>query len=132
MKLLLDTHAFIWWATNRNRLSATALNLCLNRHNEIYLSLISLWEMQIKIQLGKLHFNLPLPQLIAEQQQLNDLRFVPRASAHLRVGTTALSSQRPVRPTADCTSQQRESAVVERGSGFYGLSRANHLVTRQL
>jgi PIN domain nuclease of toxin-antitoxin system len=73
MRLLLDTHIFIWWAIQRGKLSATALTVCEDFSNELYLSLASLWEMQIKLQTGKLSFQRPLAQLVAEQQQLNGL-----------------------------------------------------------
>ena len=54
MKLLLDTHAFIWWDSEPARLSARALAMCQDRDNELLVSVASAWEMQIKQQLGKL------------------------------------------------------------------------------
>jgi PIN domain nuclease of toxin-antitoxin system len=53
VKLLLDTHTFIWWDSDPARLSATALALCSDATNDLFLSVTSLWEMQIKRQLGK-------------------------------------------------------------------------------
>ena len=49
MKLLLDTHIFIWWAEEPVRLSQTAFSLLEDESNELVLSLASVWEMQIKI-----------------------------------------------------------------------------------
>lgn len=83
MKLLLDTHIFIWWAIQRGKLSATALTACEDFGNELYLSLASLWEMQIKLQTGKLSLQRPLAQLVAEQQQLNGLQLLPVKPAHI-------------------------------------------------
>jgi len=54
MKLLLDTHIFIWWADQPERLSQAALSALEDEANELLLSVASVWEMQIKIQLGKL------------------------------------------------------------------------------
>jgi len=54
MKLLFDTHTFIWWDSQPNNLSQTALTLLQDRSNILLLSVISIWEMQIKLQLGKL------------------------------------------------------------------------------
>jgi PIN domain nuclease of toxin-antitoxin system len=54
MRLLLDTHTFIWWDSEPTRLSVRALALCQNPENSLILSVASLWEMQIKLQLGKL------------------------------------------------------------------------------
>jgi PIN domain nuclease of toxin-antitoxin system len=83
MKLLLDTHTFIWWTIQKARLSANALAVMQNPQNELLLSIASLWEMQLKIQLGKLHFNLPLPQLIEDQQRINGLRLLPIDPNHI-------------------------------------------------
>lgn len=83
MKLLLDTHTFIWWTIQKARLSAAALAAMQNQQNELLLSIASLWEMQLKIQLGKLHFNLPLPQLIEDQQRVNGLQLLPIAPDHI-------------------------------------------------
>lgn len=83
MKLLLDTHTFIWWDSSPQKLSPKALALCQNPENILLLSIGSIWEMQIKIQLGKLSLNLPLPQLIESQQQTNDIEVLPINLTHL-------------------------------------------------
>jgi PIN domain nuclease of toxin-antitoxin system len=54
VKLLLHTHTFIWWDSAPAKLSATALALCSDPANLLVLSVASLWEIQIKRQLGKL------------------------------------------------------------------------------
>lgn len=71
MKLLFDTHTFIWWDSQPNNLSQTSLTLLQNRSNLLLLSVISIWEMQIKLQLGKLTLNCPLLEIIENQQQTN-------------------------------------------------------------
>lgn len=71
MKLLLDTHAFIWWDSDPAKLSATALALCSDPANDLILSVTSLWEMYIKHQLGKLSLRLPLVDIVAHQQATN-------------------------------------------------------------
>jgi PIN domain nuclease of toxin-antitoxin system len=53
MKLLLDTHAFLWIMWDHN-LSAAARQAYLNPVNDLYLSAVSYWEMCIKVGLGKL------------------------------------------------------------------------------
>ena len=47
--------------------------LCQDPSHQLVLSVASVWEMEIKIQLGKLQFVNPLPEMIAEQQQVNRL-----------------------------------------------------------
>ena len=51
--------------------------------NELLLSVASVWEMQIKIQLGKLKLSLPLKELINNQQETNDLMVSPVALTHV-------------------------------------------------
>ena len=83
MKLLLDTHIFIWWADQPEKLSAAALSALEDEANELLLSVASVWEMQIKIQLGKLKLSLPLKELINNQQETNDLMVSPVALTHV-------------------------------------------------
>ncbi len=73
MKILLDTHAFIWLDSQPDKLSKKAIEVCQDTSNELYLSMASLWEMQIKAQLGKLELNISLEEMLALQQQENDL-----------------------------------------------------------
>ena len=53
MRLLLDTHAFLWFITNDSQLSAAARVLIADPSNEILVSPASYWEIAIKIRLGK-------------------------------------------------------------------------------
>jgi PIN domain nuclease of toxin-antitoxin system len=54
MKLLLDTHALIWFAENDARLSAPARQALEDDTNDLFCSVASIWEMAIKASLGKL------------------------------------------------------------------------------
>ena len=67
MRLLLDTHAFIWWDGEQSKLSAEALLACQSPTNSLHLSLASVWELQIKMQLGKLALRLPLADVLRDQ-----------------------------------------------------------------
>ncbi len=53
MKLLLDTHLLLWLGNSPRRLSRTALNLIEDLSNEVYFSVLSLWEIAIKKKLGR-------------------------------------------------------------------------------
>ena len=57
MRLLLDTHAFLWWCANDSRLSQAALHAIADADNEVSVSAVNGWEISIKARLGKL----PLP-----------------------------------------------------------------------
>jgi PIN domain nuclease of toxin-antitoxin system len=83
MKILLDTHAFIWWDSDVSQLSPTALQLCQDPANTLLLSAASVWEMQIKQQLGKLKLKLPLREIVQTQQESNGITVLPVQLAHV-------------------------------------------------
>lgn len=76
MRLLFDTHAFIWWAEEPTKLSPQVFAACKDRSNQLLLSIASIWEIQIKHQLGKLNLKLSLFNLIQEQQQRNNIEIL--------------------------------------------------------
>lgn len=76
MKLLLDTHTFIWWDSEPAKLSASALSVCQDQANTLILSVVCVWEIQIKSQLGKLKLNLPLSEIIQSQRQMNNVQIL--------------------------------------------------------
>ena len=83
MKLLLDTHIFIWWADQPEKLSPVSLSALEDEANDLLLSVASVWEMHIKMQLGKLKLSLPLKELLKNQQEANDLTVLPIALKHV-------------------------------------------------
>ncbi|MBZ0315434.1 MAG: type II toxin-antitoxin system VapC family toxin [Anaerolineae bacterium] len=74
---LLDTQAFIWLSNADPRLSPTARRAITAPDSILYLSLASVWEMQIKIQIGKLQMRASLQQVLREEQAQNDIRLLP-------------------------------------------------------
>lgn len=54
MRLLLDTHTFLWYVGGRTALSKTCYGLIENTENTVFVSTASLWEIAIKVGLGKL------------------------------------------------------------------------------
>ena len=76
MNYLLDTHAFIWWNDNSPKLPAHVRQTLSDRSNQIWLSHASVWELQIKIQLGKLRLGAPLADLIDQESRVNRLRLL--------------------------------------------------------
>ncbi len=83
MQLLLDTHSFIWWSINSEKLSVTGQDLLFDRNNRLFLSVASVWEMQIKLQLGKLQLNPSLQELINNQITINNLEILSIDLAHI-------------------------------------------------
>jgi PIN domain nuclease of toxin-antitoxin system len=83
MKLLFDTHAFIWWDSDPAKLSARVVHLCQDQSNTLVLSVASVWEMQIKSQLGKLTLSAPLAELIENQMETNGFEILPISHDHV-------------------------------------------------
>jgi PIN domain nuclease of toxin-antitoxin system len=81
MKILLDTHAFLWWDSSPEKLPPGVLELLTNAENSIFLSVASVWEVQIKTQLGKLSLSIPLDEMLESQRQVNSVEILP---VHLR------------------------------------------------
>jgi PIN domain nuclease of toxin-antitoxin system len=77
MKYLLDTHAFLWFVTDDDRLSSKAKSIIQNSNNEIYFSAASAWEISIKAKLGRLKLGGDLESFIIEQ--LTENSFGPLA-----------------------------------------------------
>lgn len=57
MRVLLDTHAIVWWATGDERLSRRARVAIADPDTEVFISMASAWEIQIKASLQKLTLN---------------------------------------------------------------------------
>ena len=87
MKCLLDTHTFIWFVEGDTRLSETAQALIAEPSNEISVSIASLWEMAIKVSIGKLNFSQPFDVLIPSQLATNDMTILDISLNHLFVVT---------------------------------------------
>jgi PIN domain nuclease of toxin-antitoxin system len=77
MKLLLDTHIFLWYIGGDNNLSAERQAIIRDPNNEVFVSVVSFWEIAIKNQLGKL----PLPDapeiFLPTQRQLHQMQSLP-------------------------------------------------------
>lgn len=70
MKYFLDTHSFLWYLLGDSKLSITAKDI-IDTRKDLYLSIASLWEIAIKINIGKLQINRPIEDIIAELQYIN-------------------------------------------------------------
>ena len=83
MRVLLDTHAFLWAASDSPRLGERARSLFLDPHTSLLLSVASVWEMAIKASLGKLRLRLPLEQLVAAGLEQRGLALLPIELDHV-------------------------------------------------
>lgn len=96
MRLLLDTHTFLWWLDNDQRLSTTARTLIANSENELYFSAASGWEIATKARIGKLTMPENLERFIVEQVVQNQFSVLPIQLSHtLHVYTLPLLHRDP-------------------------------------
>lgn len=72
MKIILDTHIFLWLIDNDSRLKTQWLNEIKNPSNEVFLSVVSIWECIIKYQIGKLSFP-KLPEIYLPEKRKENL-----------------------------------------------------------
>jgi len=77
MKLLLDTHIFLWYISADKKLSPRFREEIRNPENQAYLSIISLWEIIIKYQIGKLPLPEPPQSFLPLQRQRHQIESLP-------------------------------------------------------
>jgi PIN domain nuclease of toxin-antitoxin system len=82
MKVLLDTHTFLWWITDDPQLSTGARQVMGDPDNELLLSAASGWEIAIKARLGKLKLPDGLQGFVSEQLRVNAIQVLPIQMAH--------------------------------------------------
>ena len=83
MRLFLDTHVLLWFLLTPGKLSATALEAIQEAENQVYISLVSAWEMSIKSGLGKLSLTQPIEPFILDQARRNRFGILPITLAHI-------------------------------------------------
>lgn len=83
MNLLLDTHSFVWWDSNRAKLSHTAYAALQDENNSLFVSDASIWEIQIKSQLGRLRLDYPLVEMVRSQTGENAIKVLQISTKHI-------------------------------------------------
>jgi PIN domain nuclease of toxin-antitoxin system len=73
LKLLLDTCAFLWFDIDAPKLSPLARRLCLDPANEVYLSVISAWEIALKSMSGRLPLGEPAEKYVPRRREANGI-----------------------------------------------------------
>ena len=82
MRVLLDTHAFIWWVTNNYQLSDAATCIA-DLDNDVFLSTASAWEIVIKVNIGKLILPEPPESYIPSRLASNQFESLPIQMSHV-------------------------------------------------
>jgi PIN domain nuclease of toxin-antitoxin system len=83
MNLLLDTQTFLWFIDGSTRLSPSARELIEDQGNAKLVSVVSLWEMGLKISLGRLELAQPFEELIPAQMRMNGFGLLPLRISHI-------------------------------------------------
>jgi PIN domain nuclease of toxin-antitoxin system len=73
MRILLDTHTLLWIASSNSTLSQTANNLIVDPANVVYVSIVSLWEIAIKVSIGKLNLGKTFEKFVEENIENSNL-----------------------------------------------------------
>jgi len=89
LRILLDTHAFLWWASDRGaRLSDRARDLLGDGTNEVAVSLASVWEIAIKVGVGRMDLPDAVERYIPERLRHDGFELIPIELRHaFRAGT---------------------------------------------
>ena len=86
MKMLLDTHVFLWIATNNERLPRELKTILREPSNDVYLSVVSSWEIAVKARAGKLALPMPVWAFLLESRErlgIQSLSIQESAVAHV-------------------------------------------------
>lgn len=83
MNILLDSHTLICFSQNSPQLSSSAIKILEDRNNLLFLSLVRVWEIQIKVQLGKLNLDISLSEIVKDQTKINDVQILPMKLSHI-------------------------------------------------
>ena len=84
MRYLLDTSSFLWFVSDYDKLSNDAANRLTDTASTIHLSLVSIWEIAVKSNLGKLDLPLPFDEFIDTTLHSYSLRLLYIRISHLR------------------------------------------------
>lgn len=119
MKLLLDTQCWLWWFAQPEKLNKATIELIADETNELWLSVASVWEMSIKVSIGKL----PLPEPIdcylpIRMVQLGAKSLKINAAHAIQVGTLPLHHRDPFDRMLIAQAQVEKMTIVSADSTF--------------
>jgi PIN domain nuclease of toxin-antitoxin system len=82
MKVLLDTHTFLWFSSDDPSLSSSARARIEDGRNDKFLSVASIWEMALKIAIGKLDLGAELGDLVTTSAERNGISLLDVRKEH--------------------------------------------------
>jgi PIN domain nuclease of toxin-antitoxin system len=126
MRLLLDTHTLLWWVSDAPALSRRARIAVADQRNECLFSLASLWEMAIKLSLGKLELPVRIEVFVARHLVGGGFRALGLDVAHIaRVAALPFHHRDPFDRLLAAQALEEDLAIVSRDPVFksYGIRR---------
>jgi PIN domain nuclease of toxin-antitoxin system len=126
VRLLLDTHAFLWWVADDAALSARARTAIADPGNQCLLSAASAWEIAIKVSIGKLSLGGDVRRFVPDQLSANGFDPLPISVAHAtRVSTLPFHHRDPFDRLLAAQALEERVAVVSADPIFrkYGVKR---------
>ncbi|MEA5570501.1 type II toxin-antitoxin system VapC family toxin [Calothrix sp. UHCC 0171] len=96
MRLLLDTQCWLWWFAQPEKLSENVIEQIADETNEVWLSVASVWEMGIKVSIGKLPLREPINDYVSTRMNQLGARSLEITASHaLRVAVLPLHHRDP-------------------------------------
>ena len=120
MNLLLDTHVLIWLVEGSENLSQSAKQAIENEQNSLYLSIASLWEMSIKMSLGKLQLGISLDRIVESYLLPTSIEILPININHLLVLLDLPSHHRDPFDRMLISQAQAEELTLVSGDRLFG------------
>jgi len=128
MNTLLDTQALLWFLLDDPRLSRKAMEIIVDAEGLTFVSPASLWEIAIKISLGKYALPTPFAAFWDEQLKGNDFTLLPIAVSHAARVVELPFHPRSVRPLDHCPSTGRERSNDQQRYAFRSVWRGSDMV----
>lgn len=82
MRVLLDTHTFLWWIIDDTHMSSRVRDIMSNSSNELFFSAASCWEIAIKANIGRITLPDKPHVFVVEQMALNMIQGLPVQISH--------------------------------------------------
>lgn len=118
MDILLDTHSFMWFVNGHPSLTEKAKEVIESTDNQRFLSVASLWEMAIKINIGKLSLSEPY-HLVKQQIINNNIELLPIEFEHtLQLVSLPLHHRDPFDRLIIAQAMSETMAVVTKDENF--------------
>ncbi|MEA5419712.1 type II toxin-antitoxin system VapC family toxin [Spirulina sp. CCNP1310] len=119
MKLLLDTQCWLWWFAQPEKLNDNAIEMIAEETNEIWFSVASVWEIAIKVSIGKLPLPDPIDHYIPSRINALGAKSLTITNSHaLQIATLPLYHRDPFDRILIAQAQIENMTLVSADSKF--------------